>query len=320
MEERAIAARYLSGEVGRKLGVGYATVHELAGAVPPAAAASLQLVEVDRRFAAIAGMSGTGSNKARKDAYGALLAQATLAEQRIARGDRRRRAAARRARCARRRCARARGRDAERGRALAYMLAGEIGVVAEAVLADGAAGAARFGLTLFRPVLPMLAQTAEDAAEAIATLRWPGRARAQARRLPRPDPQGRRRDSRVLARAERRHESGARGRRRGARASGAAPDPRRRGDRVRRRTAGRCRSRTRCGGIGASAGSARSSLSLFDVLLVDDQTMLAHAARERFAALGALAPAHARAAARHQRCRRGDRVLRRARSPRVTRA
>ena len=35
------------------------------------------------------------------------------------------------------------------------------------------------------------------------------------------------------------------------------------------------------------------TLSLFDVLLVDDQTLLAQPARDRFAALGELAPAHA---------------------------
>src|SRR4051812_3520142 len=50
-EERAIAARYLSGEVGHKLGIGYATVAELRGQVPPATAASLTLVEVDQRLA-----------------------------------------------------------------------------------------------------------------------------------------------------------------------------------------------------------------------------------------------------------------------------
>ena len=45
-DERATAAQYLSGDVGRKLGIGYATVAELRGQVAPAATASLTIVEV----------------------------------------------------------------------------------------------------------------------------------------------------------------------------------------------------------------------------------------------------------------------------------
>jgi DNA ligase-1 len=41
----------------------------------------------------------------------------------------------------------------------------------------------------------------------------------------------------------------------------------------------------------STSGAAGLTLSLFDLLLVDDQTMLAQPARERFAALAALAPA-----------------------------
>jgi DNA ligase-1 len=55
----------------------------------------------------------------------------------------------------------------------AYMLAGDIGVVAIAALADGAAGLARFGLMVFRPVLPMLAQTADTASQALASFGGP---------------------------------------------------------------------------------------------------------------------------------------------------
>jgi DNA ligase 1 len=55
----------------------------------------------------------------------------------------------------------------------AYMLAGDLGVIAEAALGEGEPGLARFGLTLFRPVLPMLAQTAEDPNEALETIGGP---------------------------------------------------------------------------------------------------------------------------------------------------
>src|SRR6185436_3345587 len=41
-------------------------------------------------------------------------------------------------------------------------------IVADAALADGPAGVGRFQLTVFRPVLPMLAQSADDAGLAVA--------------------------------------------------------------------------------------------------------------------------------------------------------
>jgi DNA ligase 1 len=53
------------------------------------------------------------------------------------------------------------------------MLALEIGAVASTLVTDGAAGLAKFGLTVFRPILPMLAQTAEDPGEALARFEGP---------------------------------------------------------------------------------------------------------------------------------------------------
>src|SRR5205085_11844769 len=96
-------------------------------------------VDVDRRFAAIAALSGTGSANARKDQLGALYALATEAEQRflaaVITGALRQGAL-----------------DALVVDALAlatelppnpvrtaYMLAGDLGAVAAAVLADPAA-------------------------------------------------------------------------------------------------------------------------------------------------------------------------------------
>ena len=49
----------------------------------------------------------------------------------------------------------------------ATMLAGGLEEVAHVVLAEGSAGLAGFGLELFRPVQPMLAQTAADVSEAL---------------------------------------------------------------------------------------------------------------------------------------------------------
>jgi len=289
-EERALAARYLSGEIGHKTGIGYGTVGALRGAVPPAAAATLTLAEVDRRFAALAalGGAGAGSGKARKDGFGALLALATELEQgflgAITVGELRQGALDALVIDA---VALATQLPAKSVRT-AYMLAGDVGVVAEAALAEGAAGVARFGLTLFRPVLPMLAQTAEDAAEALANIGGPAAlewkldgfrvqlhkdgdtVRAFSRRLNdvtstvpeviaavRALPAQRLiLDGEALAYSE-----------------DGRPLPFQ--DTMRRKS--------------ADAGGALV-LSIFDALLVDDQTLLAHPARDRFAALGELAP------------------------------
>ena len=64
-DERAIGARYLASLVSQKTGIGYATVHEVQCATPPAAVPYLSLTEVDRRLAAIAALGGAGSAKAR---------------------------------------------------------------------------------------------------------------------------------------------------------------------------------------------------------------------------------------------------------------
>jgi DNA ligase-1 len=50
------------------------------------------------------------------------------------------------------------------------MLAGDLGTVAKAAQAEGAAGLSRFQIELFRPVQPMLAQAAADVADALARL------------------------------------------------------------------------------------------------------------------------------------------------------
>jgi DNA ligase-1 len=172
-DEHAIAARHLSGDVAYKLGVGYATVAELRGQVLPAAAATLAVTDVDRRFAAIAELRGAGSGTAKKQAFGAMLAAATALEQAflgaLVIGELRQGALDALVVDAIAAATRLPARDVR----TAYMLAGDIGAVAAAALADGAAGLARFGLTVFRPVLPMLAQTADTAAEALASFAGP---------------------------------------------------------------------------------------------------------------------------------------------------
>jgi DNA ligase-1 len=172
-DEHAIAARHLSGEVAYKLGIGYAVVGELHGQVAPAGAAQLTVTEVDRRFAAIAELRGPGSGTAKKQAFGAMLAAATAPEQgflgALVIGELRQGALDALVVDA----IAAATELAPRAVRSAYMLAGDIGTVAAAALTDGAAGLARFGLTVFRPVLPMLAQTADTAGEALASIGGP---------------------------------------------------------------------------------------------------------------------------------------------------
>ena len=283
-DEHAIAARQLSGEVGHKLGIGYATVAELRGQVAPAAAAQLTVTEVDRRFAAIAGLRGAGSGTAKKQAFGAMLAVATAAEQgflgALVVGELRQGALDALVVDAIARAARLEPRAVR----TADMLAGDLGDVAAAALTDGAAGLARFGLTVFRPVLPMLAQTAETAAEALASLGGPAalelkldgfrvqihkdgdQIRAFSRALNDVTAQVPEVVARVAALPARRLILDGE-----ASAFGPTGRPLPFQD-----TMGR---------------TGALTLTLFDALLIDDQTLLAQPARERFALLDGLAPA-----------------------------
>jgi DNA ligase-1 len=282
--EHAIAARHLAGEVGHKLGIGYATVGELRGQVAPAPAAALTVIEVDRRFAAIAALHGAGSGKAKKDAFGALLAAATEREQgflgALVVGELRQGALDALVVDA---IALAAGLPAGAVRA-AHMLAGDVGVVAAATLTEGAAGLARFGLTVFRPVLPMLAQTAETAAEALSSFGGPAALELKLDGF------------RVQI-----HKDGELVRV----FSRALNDVTAQVPEVVAATAALPARRLILDGEASAFGAdgrplpfqdtmrrkGPLTLTLFDALLVDDQTLLAIPAGERFGVLGALAPA-----------------------------
>ena len=171
--ERAIGARYLAGEIPQKTGIGYATAGEVARATSAAGEPQLTLTEVDRRLEDIAQLAGPGSATARKAQLGAMLSRATPPEQtflaRLAVGELRQGALDGLVVEAIAKACSKPAPDVRR----AYMLAGDLGEVAAAALEGGAAEIGRFGLTLFRPVLPMLAQTADDAAGALAQLAGP---------------------------------------------------------------------------------------------------------------------------------------------------
>jgi DNA ligase-1 len=152
-----------------RLGIGWAT---MAAARPASAAAAptLSLLEVDARFDALKGLTGAGSAAGRQHLLGELLTLATAAEQEfllaLLTGEVRQGALEGVLLEA---VARAAKLPSEKVRR-AVMLAGDLATVAQAVLAEGEAGLAQYTIRLFRPVQPMLAESADTVAEALAGL------------------------------------------------------------------------------------------------------------------------------------------------------
>lgn len=167
--EAAIAVSYLIGRLPQgRIGIGGASLAETAG--EPATAASLTLPEVDRAFQALAETKGAGSASGRRDALAVLYRRATPEEQsfltRLLLGELRQGALEGVMVDA---VARATRLPPAEVRAAA-MLAGDLPTVARAALAEGRGGLARFGLRLFTPIKPMLAQSAADLEEALGVL------------------------------------------------------------------------------------------------------------------------------------------------------
>jgi ATP-dependent DNA ligase I len=164
-KEVPIAVAYLSGRLPQgTIGVGWASLRNR----PPAAAGStLGLIEVDGALERIRLAVGKGSHEARRRELSALLSAATEPEQeflsRLLIGEIRQGALEG---SVVEGVAAAAGVPAAQVRR-ALMLEGDLGTVAAAAIAEGEAGLRRFGLTVLRPVYPMLAQTAADTADAL---------------------------------------------------------------------------------------------------------------------------------------------------------
>ena len=164
--EVPIAVGFLTGWPRQgKLGIGWASVAE-ARPVQPAIEPTLTLGDVDRAFTEIKAARGKG----RKERLAELLASATSDEQSflgaLAIGEVRQGALDGVLTEA---VARAATLPSEKVRR-AVMLAGDLGTVAEAVLTNGQAALARYSLQLFRPVQPMLADSAPNVGEALESL------------------------------------------------------------------------------------------------------------------------------------------------------
>jgi DNA ligase-1 len=169
-EERSLVAHYLSGRLRqRRTGLGWRSMATLPS---PATEASLTPLEVDAAFAAMAALSGPGSAGARSSAAEELFGRATAAEQAWLRavvvGEVRQGAL-----------------EAVTTEALAVATGMPLAVVRRAAMLAGgttyvvdAAFAGRealeaVGLTVGRPVLPMLASSASDVAAAVAKAAGP---------------------------------------------------------------------------------------------------------------------------------------------------
>ncbi len=168
-EEVEPAVAFLSGEPRQgKIGVGWATLRTVDA--PAAAQPSIQVLELDEAITALQSLSGPGSAGARRQVLSRLLDRATAAEadfvRRLLIGELRQGALEGVTTEA---VSRASGVPLAAVRR-ALMLTGDLGRVTALALGEGEAALAAVGLEVLRPVLPMLASTADDLAAAITAL------------------------------------------------------------------------------------------------------------------------------------------------------
>jgi len=170
-DEVRIGVAWLSGELPQgRIGVGWATLQAALAEAGPTQGEGPTLREVDDALTRVAALRGAGSARERGRALRELLARCGDAEREflvpLLAGELRQGALEGLMAEAVARAAELPASEVRR----ALMLAGDLGAVASAALARGAAGLAAFRLELFRPLQPMLAQTASDPGEALAAL------------------------------------------------------------------------------------------------------------------------------------------------------
>ena len=167
--EIPLAVAYLAGYLPQgSIGVGWAALRELP---PPAPQARLQLRDVDAALTRLLHTTGKGSQVARRELIYALFGGCTEEEQKfltaLLTGELRQGALEGI-------MADAIAKAAEiplSGVRRAAMLSGDLAPVASAALTEGARGLERFSLTIFRPLQPMLAGSAEDVEAALSRIR-----------------------------------------------------------------------------------------------------------------------------------------------------
>ena len=149
-----------------RVGVGYSTIYRLE--VAPAEEPTLAIPELDSAIAEVLATTGSGSAARRREILEGLLSRATEEEadfvRRLFTGGLRQGALAGVMTDA---VARAAGVPGELTRR-ALMLSGDLTRTAEIAMSNGEEGLRGVGFELFRPILPMLASTAENASDAVA--------------------------------------------------------------------------------------------------------------------------------------------------------
>ena len=168
-EEIEIAIPYLSGDIRQgKLALGYAALHSAMGS--PAPAPALTLADVDCAFRHLKDIKGKGAATSRQQSLKDLFGKATAEEQdfllRLVVGELRQ--GALEGVMLEALAAAAGLPSAEVRRAATF--AGGIAQVARAALTGGAKALEPFAVRLMQPVLPMLAQPAENVAAALGAL------------------------------------------------------------------------------------------------------------------------------------------------------
>jgi DNA ligase-1 len=169
-DEMENAVNYLSGEISQgKIGVAHRALQS-ASATEGAREATLSISDVDQSLSAIDAIRGTGSARLREQAIRTLFARATPDEKdfllRLIVGELRQGALAGVMVDA---IGDAAGMPVAEVRRAA-MYAKRLGAVARVALLHGIQALRQFQLQLFVPALPMLAQTAADAGEALREL------------------------------------------------------------------------------------------------------------------------------------------------------
>ena len=168
-DESEIAIAFLCGYTRQgRLGAGHATIR--ASSAPPVETAALEILDVDRAFTSLAAIQGRGADLQRRELLRGLFARATAPEQRFLAallfGEIRQGALEGVMVDAVARASSASAGEVRR----AVMMAGDIARVGRSALEEGPTGLAPYTIQLFRPVQPMLAQTAEDVEGAIGDL------------------------------------------------------------------------------------------------------------------------------------------------------
>jgi DNA ligase-1 len=173
-EEIEMAVAFLSGSSRQgRIGVGWSLINQAksaASAASPASTATLELRDLDDTFARIAATSGAGSTRERTRLLGEIFSRATATEQeflvKLLFGELRQGAVEGVLIEAVARAAHLPGDTIRR----AAMMAGDLGIVARTALVDGSEALSSVMVQMFRPVQPMLADSAENLDEALTRI------------------------------------------------------------------------------------------------------------------------------------------------------